>query len=179
MEIRKAKKEELDSIYSIYLELQDSEDSNFSKISKDILKFRKRKSNFPKISKRQLLKSIKDKKKRFIIALSESEILGYAFGEIESSGDKKSKSKKKKKKSKGDEPFNTPKTGWINALVVKKGNRGKGIGTKLHNNLKAWFKSKNCKYIELMATSSNKAVKLYNKLGYRNVYLKMNKKIIP
>jgi ribosomal protein S18 acetylase RimI-like enzyme len=174
MNIRVAKKRDLEEIYQIYLDFQDSEDRNSKEISKDYFtKLRKRKNNFKKVSNKSLLKSISDKKGRFLVALDNNVVVGYAFGEIGSSNKKK---KDKKSKSKED-PFSSPKTGWISIMAVKKGHRGKGIGTKLHNELKKWFKSKKCSYMELMVMNSNKAIKLYKKLGYRPTYIKMNKKI--
>jgi ribosomal protein S18 acetylase RimI-like enzyme len=167
MRVRKAKKSDVQGIYPVYLDYVLSEDINAKKIRGYSL-YRKRKQQFSRLAKKDLIKAIHNKKGRCVVAEDNGAIVGYAYGELDKDGDTKKKA---------DEPFKTPKTGWINIMAVKKDKRGKGIGTQLHNNLKQWFKKKKCTHIDLMVMHTNKAQKLYNKLGYHTTFMKMNKKI--
>lgn len=64
--------------------------------------------------------------------------------------------------------------GWIGLLIVDSNHRSKGVGTALFNEMKKYFKQKNCTSIRLFVTGNNKkAIEIYNKYGFVQEDLKM------
>lgn len=84
---------------------------------------------------------------------------------------------------KGDDIFydlshNPSKEGWIGLLFVKPEHRGSGIGKKLLDKMKDYFKSENCTSIRLLVLSDNKrAIAVYEKNGFIRHDLEMALKI--
>jgi len=162
MIIRKAKPEDIDGIYKCFLEMAESEDDSSKRIADFILDVRKRRKNFEKSAKKELLREIKEKNSVYLIAEENNEIAGYIYGSI------------KKQKS----PFfELPLIGKFNAIVVRKEFRGKGIAKQLNQELEDWMKKQGCKLIYLEVFSENLASELYIKWGYKKTNYIMAKQI--
>lgn len=70
------------------------------------------------------------------------------------------------------------KEGWVGLLFVKPEYRGRSIGQDLLNEIKNYFKSKNCTSIKLLVLSDNKqAIAVYEKNGFMRHDLEMTLKI--
>lgn len=74
--------------------------------------------------------------------------------------------------------FGAPKRGMVSELIVKKGIRNKGIGTKLLAYMEDYFKSINCKYVLIDVFVPNKeALEFYYALGYKDRMVEVGKRI--
>ncbi|NQU79605.1 GNAT family N-acetyltransferase [Candidatus Woesearchaeota archaeon] len=162
VKIRKAKKDDLQGVYEVFLDLLRAEDDCACRIAKDAKRFRKRRLDFERSAKKDLLSDIIDRKKRYIIAEIDKEIVGYALGCIPSTK---------------DNFFVLPKTGYFNSLVVRKKYRGEGIASNLHAAMLKWFKEKKCSSVSIEVFVTNPAVNMYERWGYKGVVQKMNKKL--
>ncbi|MFH1063701.1 MAG: GNAT family N-acetyltransferase [Candidatus Woesearchaeota archaeon] len=162
VKIRKAKREDLQGVYNLFLELCDSEDSSELKIAKHLKSMRKRRPDFEKSAKRALLKSISDRKALYLVAENEGELLGYGYGTVLSAK---------------DSFFISQKIGCLNALVVSRKHRGKGVASGLHAELLDWFRKKGCSSASLEVFTTNAAQDIYKKWGYSSFTCKMNKKL--
>lgn len=77
-----------------------------------------------------------------------------------------------------DLTHNPSKEGWVGLLFVRSEYRGRNIGQSLLNEIKKYFKSKNCTSIRLLVLSDNKhAVAVYEKNGFRRHDLEMILKV--
>ena len=64
--------------------------------------------------------------------------------------------------------FSLKKYGYVDDLYVEKEYRGKGLGQKLLNEAKRFFKSKKLKFMELKSNHNNyKSIKFYKKYGFK------------
>ena len=70
------------------------------------------------------------------------------------------------------------KEGWIGLLFVRPEYRGNGIGQKLLDKIKEYFKSENCTSIKLLVLSDNEhAISVYKKNGFLRHDLEMVLKV--
>ena len=162
MKIRKAKKSDLEDIYTLCLELFKSEDASAGKVAMFLRDLRSRRKDFKSSSKKELLREIKEKNSLYLVAEEDNELKGYVRGCIINVKD----------------PFFKPqKIGYLHAIVTKRKYRGKGISNKLYAELLRWFKKNKCSVVSLEVFATNPAVKLYEKLGYKISTYKMWKKI--
>lgn len=162
MKIRNAKKDDVEGLYSVFLEMAASEDRSSAKIGPDAKRFRIRRKDFERSAKKDLLADVVDRKKRFIVAVEDGEVVGYALGSLVSR----------------ESPFFVlPKMGYLNAIAVKKKHRGKRVASALHDYMLAWFKKKGCETANLDVFNTNPAIKIYERWGYRKTVQKMNKKL--
>ncbi len=162
MIIRKAKTEDVDGIYEVFLELAKSEDTAAKKAALFFYKMRKRKKDFEINVKKELLKSIRKRNSLYLVVEIDNKIIAYAFANI---------------LNVKDNFFEVPKIGYFNALTVKKRYRGGKIGSKLNQEIEKWFRKNNCRHIRLEVFSNNPASKIYKKWGYKDVVHKMWKKL--
>ena len=66
------------------------------------------------------------------------------------------------------------KEGWVGLLFVRPEYRGRNIGQNLLNEIKNYFKSKNCTSMKLLVLSDNKhAIAVYEKNGFMRHDLEM------
>ncbi|MBT5021417.1 GNAT family N-acetyltransferase [Candidatus Woesearchaeota archaeon] len=159
--IRKAIKKDIEEIYNCFLDMAKSEDTSTKKIDRAFMLLRQRRKDFVTSSKKELLREIRERNSLYLVAEENKCVVGYAYGTI------------KKQKS----PFFVTKTiGYFNALVVRNRYRGKGIASKLRNELENWFKIKKCKLIYLEVVEQNNAKEIYKKWGYKNSNLVMVKR---
>ena len=66
--------------------------------------------------------------------------------------------------------------GWLWYIAIDPNSQGRGIGSKLLNNLLQYFKRKGIKKVKL-GTDRPKAVPFYQKHGFRVVYWQLEKEI--
>ena|SRR3989338_4742197 len=162
IKIRKAKESDLNGIYSVFLDMADSEDMAMHNSGTSYTRTRIRRKDFEKSAKKELLREIKDSKNLYIVAEIGNKIIGYARATLES------------KKS----PFFKPaKIGHFDAICVLNGHRGKGVSTKLRNEIERWLRQKKCSEIQLDVMESNPAAKIYEKWGYKVFLNKMSKRV--
>lgn len=77
-----------------------------------------------------------------------------------------------------DLTHNPSKEGWVGLLFVKPEYRGCNIGQNLLNEIKNYFKSKNCTSMKLLVLSDNKhAIAVYEKNGFMRHDLEMTLKV--
>lgn len=107
------------------------------------------------------------KKSVIFLAVENGVVQGLVVGEI------------KEKYSDLDKTMYTcPKQGYVDELVVRKGNRGLGIGQSLLNRIESCFKQEGCKYIQLGVFAYNEnARKFYKKNGYEERMIDLIKKV--
>ncbi len=162
MKIRNARKDDIQGIYEVFLDLVEAEDKASAKVSASMRRIRKRRPDFERSSKKDLLSDVKDRKKRFIVAVEGKQVLGYGLGSMVPT----------------KSPFFIyPKMGYINAIVVKKPRRGQKIAARLHDELISWFKKRGCTSVWLEVFNPNPALKMYEKWGYNRALQYMHKKI--
>jgi len=162
VKIRKAKKEDLEGVYELFLELCKSEDVSAIKASKHLKILRQRRPDFEKSVKKELLKSIKDGSSLYLVAEDDGVLFGYCYGTV--------------LKVK-DAFFMYPKIGYLHSLVISKKHRGKGVASSLHTDMLNWFKKKGCSSVSLEVFVTNLAKEIYVKWGYKPFVYKMNKKL--
>lgn len=154
MIIRKANIKDLKDIDRIYVEGSIDEGKlQFPKVSKkEILKdVNKTKKTIIK----EFRKEIKSKKNNWIVVEENCQIAGFGNAEI--------------KKDK--------RYGMITMVYIDKKFRRRGIGIKISRKLIKWLKSKKVKYIESSAYINNKpSIKMQEKLGFKPISLKMRLK---
>lgn len=93
-----------------------------------------------------------------LVAKVEDKIVGYLFGFLLNSGDSVILTATK-----------------LDALFVLEEFRKKGIASALVNEFKCWVIQKQARFIELKACKGNdEAIKLYNKLGFKNTKIIMS-----
>ncbi|MBN2459737.1 GNAT family N-acetyltransferase [Candidatus Woesearchaeota archaeon] len=142
--------------------MAESEDESSKKIADFLINVRKRRKDFEKSAKKELLREIKEKNSIYLVAEENHVIAGYIYGSM------------KKQKS----PFfELPLIGKFNAIVVRKEFRGKGIAKQLNQKLEDWMKKKGCKVIYLEVFSENLASELYTKWEYKKTNYIMAKQI--
>ena len=97
---------------------------------------------------------------KLLFAYDGEKVVGYVFGIIDNS-----------------EAYLNNKL-LIDALFVKEEYRKKGIAKKLMSEIEKWGKENNAKIAELTVCKENeKALNLYNSLGFETIVYRMNKKL--
>ncbi len=161
MKIRKARSDDIDEIYDVFITLLETEDQASKKVGKAFLEVRTRRKDFEKSAKRAILKQIKKKKDLFLVA-EENKIIGYCCGSI---------------KQEHKEFFIPMWTGYVKALSIKKEAQGKGLGSVLMDEMEKWFKLKKCKLVYLHVFANNPAVKFYKKRAYKELCYFLGKEL--
>ncbi|UZE94138.1 MAG: GNAT family N-acetyltransferase [Candidatus Pacearchaeota archaeon] len=155
LKIRKAKKEDIAQIEEIYREgVVDEVKTQFpKKTKKNILKdFDK----WKKEHKKSYKKDIKSLSERFIVALIEKEIVGFANAKIQSYD-----------KTQGE----------INRIYLKRNWRGKKISKALLKDLLMWLKSRKVDSVAAgMFIKNKKSRDLHKSFGFKNTAIRMQKK---
>ena len=159
MKIRTAKIEDIDQIMLVF---KDYDESSIGYLPTKYKLMRNKKKPVKKHIKLALEKDIKQKNSKYLVMKDENKIIGYIFGEI---------------RDDSHPLYNRPKTGELNDIAVLKEHQGKGISTKLWEELLAWFKKNNCEMVTLSVNCNNKAQEIYKKWGFDLFYLRMIKKI--
>ncbi len=138
MKIRKAKK----SDFKQYLRLKKEEEKDYSKITKQKIKYPK-----DNILKKEFNEQLSSRRHLILVIETNKELIGYIYGTF----------------------FNTSysKGGYIEDIFVLKNFRKKGLAIKLINEFIKILKNKGYKKIHLSVNVKNKgAIELYKKLGF-------------
>jgi len=161
MRIRKATSKDIEGVYRTFFDLINAEDAMARKIPGYPMYLRKRRPDFEKRAKKQLLKSIRQKKSLFIVAEVHNEVVAYAYAITERYK---------------DSFFFSPLNGYLSAIVVRKKYRKQGIARALIKEVEKWFKKKKCirATLDVFATNPT-AIGVYQKLGYATYDLRMFK----
>lgn len=118
----------------------------------------------------QMINDVKSMNGKIFVAEERNQIIGYIQGVIIEH--------KKGEDKIYDLSHNPSKEGWIGLLFVKPEYRGGGIGQKLLDEMRGYFKSKNCTSIRLLVLSDNKhAISVYEKNGFIRRDLEMILKV--
>lgn len=160
--IRKAKKEEVDEVYDVLLEMIKSEDLSSKKVSNFLMYLRRKRLDFQESAKQELVREFREKNSLYLVAETDNKIVGYVRGSI--------------LENKGPF-FKTTKIGYLNALAVLKNFTGKGIVLKLNQAIEKWFKEEKCNQIHLDVFENNPAIQIYEKWGYKTFNRKMARKL--
>lgn len=162
--IRKSKGKDLEQIYKIFLELAKSEDNATKKLDKKLMKVRKRKKDFKTIAKKDLLKSIRSRKSTFLVAeeIDKNRIIGYCYFTLNKSW---------------CNFFKKPPILYLNAIVIMKQYRKKGISSKFMEVVNKIAKEHKCNHIFLDVISTNPAKEIYRRWGFKTGTETMFKKI--
>jgi|SRR3989338_2832344 len=147
MIIRKAKKEDIESIHKLDIESvkhHKTFDKDFYSISE----------RWWKIKKASQLKAIKSPTDLVLVAESGGKIVGYIWGYIEI--------------------MMKYKIGKIQELIVTSKQRGKGIGTRLIKQMLDFFRNRNCVISEIGVFVKNlPAIQVYGNAGFKKREYKM------
>lgn len=151
--IRRATKKDLTRIVELSVQLYKTEQP-FDKNLKDEYYETKK-------GTKGLLKDIKDKKRIFLVAIYEENVVGYIDGYIYDKED-----------------VYIEKMAYLDRIIVDKNYKGKGIATKLVDEFSNQLKKENVKFIKLNAFKGNKpAIALYEKMGFYEYSVFYMKKI--
>src|SRR3989344_9642689 len=151
MIIRKAKKEDIESIHKL-----DRESTKYHK--RFDADFYTTSERWWKIKKDSQLKAIKSPTNLVLVAESDGKIVGYIWGYIET--------------------IMKHKIGKIQELIVTSKQRGKGIGTELIKKMLDFFKDRKCIISEIEVFVENlPTIQVYEKAGFRKREYKMQLKL--
>jgi|GEM_PF-1310845 len=156
--IRTAIPSDIDALYPLFLELVETEDAILRTSAPKLMKARRRRRNFEECAKRKLREEIEQKQSLFLVALENNTIIGYGFGAYE---------------LRKEAMFHDHRRGFVYTLIVKKEFRGRGIASKLHNQLLAWLKKKKCDVIFIGLFQGNFSHDIYKNWGYRDCNIDM------
>ncbi|MFC1728493.1 GNAT family N-acetyltransferase [Nanoarchaeota archaeon] len=161
MIIRKAKLGDCKEFIRLFnLFRKDDEDAFLSGFLLEAVRLKK---NYKKEVERYFKSFISSTKKAIYFAEEEKEIIGLVFGSISTHG-------------RYYEHYD--KEGVIDGIFVIRSKRGKGISSKLKDELFKWFKSKKLKFVGLGVMDKNKkAQKIYKKWGFKPFWNKMELKL--
>ncbi len=158
MIIRKASIEELDKLTKILIkfkeEVREFEQENFRA-------FKNKKKPY-EIIKNSVEKKIANEKGLFLVACEEDEIIGFIYGFI---------------REFNHLVYEAFTYGEIAHIWVKEEFRRNRISSALKNKLFEWFKTNNCKYIQLQVLDNNPSLGIYEKWGFEPVLKIMKKKL--
>ena len=160
MKIRKATKKDINDIYPLFIELINSEEKNAGKVAKFLKDIRKKRKDFGKNSRKELLKDIVGRNSFLFLAEDNGKVVGYISGKIIK-----------------DSFFNQITVGYFNHIFVLKNYRSKGILRKLYFLLEKEFMKRKCEVSLLEVFSTNPAIKAFEKLDYKISTHKMWKKL--
>ena len=158
IEINKARFEDIQEIISLIDELFIEENKYYDVA---IRRYKTPSKNRNQILIKRLKYQIRSSNVFIYVAKINGKVVGYIEGNC----------------SKQDSTFINKKVGRFNNVVVTKNKRGLGISKLLYSELKKWFKEKGCEIEELDVLVKNPAKKIYEKWGYRPVYVDMRKPI--
>lgn len=159
MKVRTAKIEDIELIIPVFM---DYEKASEGYLSRKYRSMRNKKKPLKKHIKLAFEKDIQQKNGKFLVMEDQGRILGYIFGEI---------------RDDRHPLFKRPKTGELNDIAVLKEHQGKGIASKLWNELQDWFIKKDCEMITLSVNINNSAQEIYKRWGFEKFYLRMIKKL--
>ncbi len=151
--IRKATENDFDSILNLASQLYKTEQP-FDRNIKD--------GYYQTVTgRKELLKSIKSRKRIFLVAMIKNNVVGYVNGYIYDKEDVYIK-----------------KVAYLDQISVDKNYKQKGIGTKLIDEFTNKVKKKGAEYIKLNAFEDNEpAIKLYGKKGFDKYSIFYMKKV--
>jgi len=151
--IRNAKKEDAPAIAELWWEMMEAHEPYKEKFYKP-----KPKKAFLKIVENRIKKDLKKRNKMLLVA-EKREVIGFVIGELE---------------KELSERFKYDTRGAISELVVKKEHRGEGVGKALLETIMTKLKKKGAKLAYLLVDRRNRhAIKLYEKMGFKNVLYDM------
>jgi len=151
MNIRKAKKEDIESIHKL-----DRESVKYhKKFDRDFYSISEK---WWKIKKDSCLKAIENPANLILVSEINGKVVGYIWGFVETSIKNK--------------------IGRIQELIVTSRQRGKGIGKELINQMLNFFKEKKCIISEIEVSVNNlPTVQVYERLGFKKREYKMQIKL--
>ncbi len=151
MMIRKAKKEDIESIHKL-----DRESTKYHrKFDKDFYTISEK---WWKIKKDSQIKAIKSPTNLILVSEIDGKVVGYIWGYIET--------------------IMKNKIGKIQELIVTSKQRGKGIGTRLIKQMLDFFKDKKCIISEIEVFVENlPTIQVYEKAGFKKKEYKMQLKL--
>ncbi len=159
MRVRTAKSQDVELIIPVFMDYEKASEEYLSEKYKSM---RNKKKPLNKYIRLSFEKEISQKNAKFLVMEDQNKIVGYIFGEI---------------RDDTHPLYKLPKTGELNDIAVLNEFQGKGIASKLWNELQKWFIEKNCKMITLGVNINNSAQNIYEKWGFEKFYFRMIKKL--
>lgn len=115
----------------------------------------------------KILNKISDNKGSIILAVDQEIVVGCLVGTIKEYQDKELLE------------YLPTKIGFISDLYVIEAYRSKGIASTLMQKIEEFFRKENCKLVEIgVMIENSQARDLYEKLGYKNNYFELRRKLL-
>ena len=133
------------------LELIEAEDAASRRTHECLLHTRRRRDDFETSAREELLREFEEPNSRFLVALEQNEIVGYARAAI---------------LEQPDPFFKTTRVGYVHALCTRAPHRGQGIASRLYEEVESWLTTEGCRQIHLEVFDGNEATKIYEGWGY-------------
>lgn len=153
MNIRKARKEDINSIISLNQQLFDNEYEKFDKTLD---------CSWPSKNRKYFENAISSKNFLSLVNILDGKIVGYLIGSINESGRVRK----------------TMKIAELNNMLVIEKQRGKGIGRKLFEEFLKWAKERRAKRMRVVSSAKNiQAINFYKKCGFFDWELTLEKEI--
>lgn len=162
--INKATIEDIKQIVGVWSEFLNEHDAIVTTRNNRLKDMNLRHNNATSMYEEFLKNNIESENGVVFVARVNDKIVGYSLGFI-----------------KEEIPiFELKKYGYISDLYVKKEFRGRGLSTKLKNEMISWFESKKIKYASICFYSDNtEAHDIYKKWGFFDYKIEARKQIIP
>lgn len=114
-----------------------------------------------------VLKDVSDMNGAFYVAVKNNFVVGFIYGVIISEKNVLHKL-----------THHSRLEGWIGLLYVDEGYRGQGLGKRLIERVKDYFKEKGCSSMRLVVDSNNiNAINHYSNLGFETYEIKMTTRL--
>lgn len=156
--IRKAKKEDVDSIVQLMCDLQTA---HIGLLVSDIeKKYIEKKANVSELWKSSIEKSLQNNSELLLVAEVDTKLVGYLKAEIK----QRSQVHKHGRKL------------YIRYLIVSEKHRSRGIGTALIKEAERFAKTKNIPFMTLKTSPKNNPTRgSYKSMGFEDIYVEMIK----
>jgi ribosomal protein S18 acetylase RimI-like enzyme len=160
--IREARPSDIDAVFALMLELIRAEDDASRKTHESLLDLRVKRDDFARSAREELFAEFEEPNTRFIVAIIDETIVGYARAEVVETSD----------------PFFKPvKRGYVHALCVGSSYRGQGIASELYGVVESWLEENGCTQVHLEVFDANEASRIYERWGYTRYITRMVKEI--
>lgn len=157
--IRLATTDDVDAIFEVMLDLFTAEDAALEASSSALkAQLRERRPDFDESARADIRADIEKDDHRYLVAEHDGRIVAYAHGDV---------------KEQEDAYLVQRRYGDVDALVVLEAYRGRGLGTRLHDERVEWFRERGCTHLILTVLENNPAHALYENWGYIDVDRRM------
>lgn len=154
VKILKATKQDLDQVCQLFDDYNKELEKYFPKDQLKVLQKLHAEEDYNLQRRRNIAKTIRDKKQLFLVAKENEKIIACIIGWV-----------------------NRERVGKFDQLVLSKQSKKKEILDQLYKELEKWFKAKKCSYVVVNVIKKNPRKKLYKNFGFDVVLEEMRKVI--